>query len=91
MARGKEIPEVVHWIIVRLHTTMSAEEISMYTEVSVRKVNGIITYFKETGDVKPSHCSKPQLHRMLCDYDIEVRNTPFYCLNHYLMEYSICL
>ena len=76
MARGKAIPEVIHWIIIHLHTTMSVEDISMYTEISVCKVNEIIAYFKQTGDAKISRCSKPQVHQTLCDYDIEVCSMP---------------
>jgi hypothetical protein len=72
MAQGKVIPEVVHWIIIRLATTMSAEEISMYTDVGMCKVNQILSHFKETGSVKLSRRSKRQLHRTLCDFDIEV-------------------
>ena len=72
MARGKATPEVVHWIIIRLGTIMSAEEISMYTDVGVRKVNEILTYFKQTGSIKLSRRSERQIHRTLCDYDIEV-------------------
>lgn len=74
MARGKATPEVVHWIIIRLSTIMSTEEISMYTDVGVRKVHEIITHFRQTGDVKLSRRSKPQLHQTLCDHDIEVRS-----------------
>ena len=75
MARGKAIPEVVHWIIIRLSTILSAEEISMYTDVSTCKVSEIIAYFNQTGGVNLSHRSKCQLHKMLCDYDIEVCST----------------
>ena len=76
MAQGKAIPEVVQWIIVRLSTNMSADEISMYTDVGLRKVNEIIAYFNKTGDIKLSRRSKRQLHRTLCDHDIEVSSTP---------------
>ena len=75
MARGKAIPEVVHWIIIRLSTILSAEEISMYTDVSTHKVSEIIAYFNWTGGVNLSHHSKCQLHKTLCDYNIEVCST----------------
>lgn len=74
MARGKATPEVVHWIVIRLSTIMSVEEISMYTDVGVRKVNDIIAYFKQTGGVKLSRRSKQQLPKTLCDYDIQVHS-----------------
>jgi len=54
MAQGKAIPEVVHWIIIRLNIVMNAEEISMYTDVSPRKVKEILSYFKRTGEVNVS-------------------------------------
>lgn len=75
MANGKAISEAVQWIIIKLNTTMSADEISMYTDVSVRKVHEIIKYFKQTGGLKVSRRSRAQLHRTLCDYDIEVCET----------------
>jgi hypothetical protein len=42
---------------MRLSTTMSAEQISIYTDVGVRKVNKSITYFKQTGDINLSRLS----------------------------------
>jgi hypothetical protein len=76
MVQGKAIPEVVQWIVVRLSTNLSADEISMYTNVGVRKVNEIIAYFKKTGEIKVSSRSKRQLQQTLCNYDIEVCGTP---------------
>jgi len=35
-------------------------------------VNEILTHFKQTGSIKLSRHSECQLHRTLCDYDIEV-------------------
>jgi hypothetical protein len=75
MAQGKAIPEVVQWIIIRLSTMFSAEEISMYTDVGTRKVSGIIAHFNRTGDIILSCRSKRQVHKTLCDYDIEVCST----------------
>jgi hypothetical protein len=94
MARGKAIHEAVHWIIIRLSTVMTAEEISMYTDVGTRKINEIITYFKQNGGVNLSRRSKYQLHRTLCDYDIEVCSTPSLStalFDRTLTIYSICL
>ena len=89
MAQGKAIPEAIHWIIIRLSTVMSAEEISMYTDVGVRKVNEIIMYFNQTGGVKLSRCMKCQLHQTLCDYDIEVCNTlPLRLTVHFDLKWS---
>jgi hypothetical protein len=75
MVQGKPIPEVVQWIIIRMGATMSNVDISMYTEVSERKVRDILTYFKKTGGVNVPKRLKPQLHRSLCDYDVQVRRS----------------
>ena len=74
MGRGKAIPELVHWIIIRLGTTMSEDDIAMYTDVSVRSVRRILTYFKHTGQVNvpEKQISGPQLHKTLCDFDVQV-------------------
>jgi transposase len=72
MTQGKAIPKVVHWIIIRLSTTVSTEDIAMYTDVSLRSVKKILSHFKQTGDVNVPKRLKPQLHRALCDYDIQV-------------------
>ena len=72
MAQGKVIPKVVHWIIIHLSTTMLAEDIAMYADVSLRSVKKILLYFKQTGDINVPKWLKPQLHHTLCDYDIQV-------------------
>ena len=74
MAQGKSIPEVVHWIIIRLSTAMTAEEIAMYTDVGLRSVKKILSHFKQTGDVNIPKRLKPQPRQALCDLDIEVCN-----------------
>jgi transcription initiation factor IIE alpha subunit len=72
MGRGKAIPEAVHWIIIRLGTAMSDDDIAMYTDVSVRSVRRILVYFRRTGQVNlPQKTAAPQLHKALCDYDIQ--------------------
>jgi hypothetical protein len=81
MVQGKPVPESTHWIIIRLSSTMSHEDVAMYTDVSVRKVKEIITYFKRTGDIDVPKRLRPQLHRALCDYDVQVsHNILFYSL-----------
>ena len=72
MGRGKAIPDAVRWIIIRLSTTMTGDDISMYTDVSTRSVRKIIAHFKQTGDVERPQQMNPRLHKSLCDYDIEV-------------------
>jgi transcription initiation factor IIE alpha subunit len=72
MAKGKSIPEAIRWVIIRLSTAMTTEEISMYTDVSERSVRKILSYFNQTGDVEGKKETKPLLYKSLCDYDIEV-------------------
>ena len=80
MAHGKTIPEAVHWIIIRLSITMKAEDIAMYTDVSLCTVQRILLYFKQNGGVNVPNAStrKPQLHRTLCDYDIQVYEVTYF-------------
>jgi hypothetical protein len=74
MAKGKAVLEVVHWIIICLSTIMTEDEISMYTNVGMRSVQKILSYFKQTSDVNVPQWMKCQIHKSLCDYDIEVCN-----------------
>ena len=72
MPQGKSVSEEIQWIIVHLDTAMSTDDIAMYTDLSECKVWDILAHFKQMGEVKGSNCSRPKLHRTLCDYDIEV-------------------
>jgi transcription initiation factor IIE alpha subunit len=72
MVQGKPISEEVQRIVVRLSAVMNVDEISAYTEVSVRSVRSILGYFRETGHIKTNKDPAIQLHRVLCDYDIQV-------------------
>jgi hypothetical protein len=74
MVQGQFVPEAVQWIVVRMGATMTRQDIAMYTDISVRKVSDILSHFNKTGEVKGSKGLKPQLHRSLCDYDIQVRS-----------------
>jgi transcription initiation factor IIE alpha subunit len=84
MARGKTIPEDLHWVVIRLGsgTTMTEDEIAMYTDISVRSVRKILAFFRRTGgvDFPQKQIAPPQLHKSLCDYDIEVCITPFFAI-----------
>jgi hypothetical protein len=73
MAVGKAIPETVHWIVIRLSTIMSVDDIAMYTDISVCSVKRILGHFRKTGDINVPKRLRPQLHKSLCDYDIQVR------------------
>ena len=72
MPQGKAIIEDVQWIVIRLSATMSPEDIAAYTNLSERKVRGIISHFNRTGDVKVPTCERPRLQRSLQDEDIKV-------------------
>ena len=73
MPQGKAIPSVVHWIVVRLSTTMSEEDIAMYTDISIRSVRKILSTFRLTGSVLAPKSEKPKTHRSLNNYDVQVR------------------
>jgi len=75
MAKGKAISVQIQWIVIRLSTRMSVDEIAMYTDIGVRSVQRIMAHFKKYGDRDPNLLKqpKPQPRRLLCDYDIQVR------------------
>ena len=72
MPQGKAVIKDVQWIVIRLSATMSPEDIAAYTNLSERKVRGIISHFNWTGDVKVPTCEWPRLQRSLRDEDIKV-------------------
>lgn len=72
MAKGKPIPETVQWIVIRLSTRMSVDEIAMYTDIGVRSAQRILAHFKKHGDVNAPKRAKPKPRGFLCDYDIQV-------------------
>ncbi|KAI0284575.1 hypothetical protein BGY98DRAFT_523620 [Russula aff. rugulosa BPL654] len=49
---GEPISEEIQWIIVRLSTAMSPEDVAMYTGVGQRKVNDVMSTFNKYGTVK---------------------------------------
>jgi len=60
---------------------MTEDEIAMYTDISVRSVRKILAFFRRTGGADfPQKLAPPQLHKTLCDYDIEVCITPFFAI-----------
>lgn len=88
MPQGQAIPEPVHWIIIRLSTSMSLEDIAMYTDVSLRKVKEIISHFKKTGDVNIPKRLRPWIHQKLSDDDIEASILPG-CYHQYYSMLTI--
>jgi DNA-binding transcriptional regulator LsrR (DeoR family) len=67
----KPIFEEVQWIILRLSTAMSREDIAMYTDVSERKINDVLSTFNKEGTVKVYTRPKRSTYS-LCDDDIQV-------------------
>ena len=61
---------------------MTEDEIAMYTDISVCSVRKILTFFQHTGGVNfpKKQIAPPQLHKSLCDYDIEVYITLFFAI-----------
>jgi hypothetical protein len=72
MPHGKPVSEDIQWIIVRLGTAMSIQDIAMYTNLSESKVRKTLTYFKKNGDVDIPKRQRPTLHRSLQDESIQV-------------------
>jgi hypothetical protein len=69
---GKPISEEIQWIIIRLSVAMPWEDIAMYTGVSQRKVNDVISTFNKDGSVKVYTRQKPHTYSSLCDEDVQV-------------------
>ena len=82
---GKAISEEVQWIIIRLSTAMSREDIAMYTDVSLRKVNDVLSTFNKEGTVKVYTRQKPDTYTSLCDEDVQVSSCSF-ALNIFLKQ-----
>jgi len=79
MPRGKAIPEMMHWTIVRLATgtTMTPEDISMYTDVGISTVKKILACFRRTGNVNISKPVKHQPCQLLSDQNAGVCSSHF--------------
>jgi hypothetical protein len=88
MPQGKAVSEEVQWIVVRMAGMMSEEEISMYTQISTRKVRQIVSYFKSHGDVYTPARVRAKVHRSLSDDHI---NVSFLGLMHrYFPKINFC-
>ena len=90
MPQGKAVSEEVQWIVVRMTGMMSEEEISMYTQISTRKVRQIVSYFKSHGDVYAPACVRAKVHRSLSDDHINVSFTvKVLCAKTFLKSSSV--
>jgi transposase len=81
---GKPIPEEIQWIIIRLSSAMSREDIAMYTGVSQRKVNDVLSTFNKDGTVKVYTRQKRHTYSSLCDEDVQV-SFCYPCAQRFLM------
>jgi transposase len=72
MVSGKPISEEVQWIIIRLSAILSREDIATYTNVSLRKVNDVLSTFNKEGTVKVYTRQKPDTYSSLSEEDIRV-------------------
>lgn len=89
---GKPVSEDIQWIVIRLSTAMSREDIAMYTGISHRKVNNILSTFNKYGSVKSTTRQKPHVYTSLCDNDIQVPPFHFLCTASITnQQYSICV
>jgi hypothetical protein len=76
MPQGKAISPEVQWIVVRLCTTMSGREVSMYIDLSERKVKDIRLRFGKEGIAQ--RVKRPTLYRKgLHDEDLQVYSYTF--------------
>ena len=69
---GKAVSEEIQWIIIRLSSTMSREDIAMYTGISHRKIDNVLSTFNKYGSVKTTIRKKPHTYASLCDDDVQV-------------------
>jgi DNA-binding transcriptional regulator LsrR (DeoR family) len=69
---GKPLSEEIQWVIIRLSSAMSREDVAMYTGVSQRKVNAVMSTFNKDGTVKVYTRQKPHTYSSLCEDDIQV-------------------
>jgi hypothetical protein len=72
MAQGQAVSEFIQLTIIRLSAMMPSHEISGYTDISDRKIRGILAHFNKTGGINVSKREKPTLHGSLQDEDIQV-------------------
>jgi len=72
---GKPISAEIQWTIIRLSTAMSREDIAMYTGVSQRKIDSVLSTFNHHGTIKVFNNERPHVYRSLCDEDVQVRFT----------------
>jgi predicted methyltransferase len=74
MGRGKTLAPEVRWIIVRLSTFLSKDDIAIYTDIPLRSIERILQYYHDHGTVKDDDKRAQVTERKthLRDVDIQV-------------------
>ena len=72
MAKGSKIPAAIHWIVVRLSSLLKPEDIAIYTGISQRSVERIISFFKLHGTINHKDEERKRRRQYLRDMDVEV-------------------
>jgi hypothetical protein len=75
MPKGKAISPDIQWIIIRMSTCLSVEDISMYTDLTIRSVKKILAHYEETSDVLIPKKLSGGPRRILDDFDVHVCTT----------------
>ena len=72
MPQGQKVIQEVAWIIIRLSSILSKDEIATYTGYSLATVKHILLYFEQHGTVRESKRGQEQRKGKLRDVDLEV-------------------
>ena len=72
MPQGQKVIQEVAWIIIRLASILSKDEIATYTGYSLATIKQILLYFKQHGTVQESDRGQEQRKGRLRDMDLEV-------------------
>ena len=72
MPQGQKVIQEVAWIIIRLASILSKDEIATYTGYSLATIKRILLYFEQHGTVQESNRGQEQRKGRLRDVDLEV-------------------
>ena len=72
MPQGQKVIQEVAWIVIRLSSILSKDEIATYTGYSLATVKHILLYFEQHGTIQESKRGQEQRKGKLRDVDLEV-------------------
>lgn len=72
MPQGQKVVQEVAWIIIRLASILSKDEIATYTGYSLATIKRILLYFEQHSTVQESNRGQEQRKGRLRDVDLEV-------------------